>query len=166
MYLIVLFFIPRHVIVNITASAFNSKNSITNGRYHIQLLDNRVHVACSPSIFEPHKTLGGPRSNWRQILPFCKCFTTCKINMLYIHIYNFFFSGELSKETKLHQNVYNFKKLLKVFFRDILPRYALHTQNLYWSCICNNCEMHLMYQCMFHVQYLSNTFHLMYPQSV
>lgn len=75
-YLIVLFFIPRHVIINITASAFNSKNSISDCRYHIQLLDYRIHITCSTSIFQPNKALWRSWSNWGKIFPFCKCFTT------------------------------------------------------------------------------------------
>lgn len=77
-YLVVLFLIPRHVIINITTSAFNCKNTIPDGGNHVELLNHRIHVTSSTSIFQPHKSFWWARSNRWQIFPLSKCFTCCK----------------------------------------------------------------------------------------
>ena len=35
---------------------------------HVELLEDRVHVACGPSILESHKPTGGPAHHWGEEL--------------------------------------------------------------------------------------------------
>ncbi len=75
-YLIILLLVSRHIIIHIAACAFNGQDAIPDGRNHVELLDNGVHVASRTCIFQTHKPLGRPWANWRQKFPFCKWFTT------------------------------------------------------------------------------------------
>lgn len=83
-YLIVLLLIPRHIIIYITTCAFNCKNTIPDGGNHVELLNHRIHVTSSTSIFQPHKSFWWTGSNRWQILPLSKCFTSWEKTKDYI----------------------------------------------------------------------------------
>ena len=75
-YLVLLLLIPRHVIVHVSACTLNGQDAIADGRDHVQLLNDRVHVTGGTGILQTYKAFVGPWPHWRQVLPLCQCFTT------------------------------------------------------------------------------------------
>lgn len=72
LYLILLLFIPRHVIIHIGACALDGQDAVADRRDHVQLLNDRVHVAGGSGILQTYEAFVGPRPHRRQVLPFCQ----------------------------------------------------------------------------------------------
>lgn len=64
-YLVVLLLVSGHVVIHVAASALDGQDAVPDGRDHVKLLDNGVHVARCPGILQPHKAFSGPRPHWR-----------------------------------------------------------------------------------------------------
>lgn len=69
LYLVLLLLVPRHVVIHVGAGPLDGQDSVPDGRDHVQLLDDRVHVAGGAGVLQTDEALVGPRSHWGQVLP-------------------------------------------------------------------------------------------------
>ncbi|KAF3843313.1 hypothetical protein F7725_002162 [Dissostichus mawsoni] len=57
----------QHLVIHISASAFNGQDAVADWRDHVQLLDDRVHITGGPGVLQTYKAFVGSGPHRRQV---------------------------------------------------------------------------------------------------